>query len=41
MVKGVIADVDGTLVDSNDDHASAWQVAFQEFGIQMKWEESP
>lgn len=39
MVKGVIADVDGTLVDSNDAHASAWQEAFQEFGIQIKWEE--
>lgn len=39
MVKGVIADIDGTLVDSNDAHASAWQEAFQEFGIQMKWEE--
>jgi HAD superfamily hydrolase (TIGR01509 family) len=39
MVKGVISDVDGTLVDSNDAHASAWQEAFQEFGIRVKWEE--
>lgn len=38
MVKGVISDVDGTLVDSNDAHASAWQEAFQEFGIYVKWE---
>jgi len=39
MVKGVISDVDGTLVDSNDAHASAWQEAFQEFGIRVAWEE--
>lgn len=39
MVKGVISDVDGTLVDSNDAHANAWQEAFQEFGIRVKWEE--
>jgi HAD superfamily hydrolase (TIGR01509 family) len=38
MVKGVISDVDGTLVDSNDAHASAWEEAFQEFGIRVKWE---
>lgn len=39
MIKGVISDVDGTLVDSNDAHASAWQEAFREFGISLKWEE--
>lgn len=39
MIKGVISDVDGTLVDSNDAHANAWQGAFREFGIQIKWEE--
>ncbi|SRR5579884_89155 len=39
MMKGVISDVDGTLVDSNDAHANAWQEAFQEFGILVKWEE--
>lgn len=39
MVKGVISDVDGTLVDSNDAHASAWQEAFREYGINVAWEE--
>lgn len=32
MVKAVIFDVDGTLVDSVDLHAQAWQDAFAEFG---------
>ena len=32
MFKAVIFDVDGTLVDSVDAHAHAWQDAFQEFG---------
>jgi HAD superfamily hydrolase (TIGR01509 family) len=32
MVNYVIFDVDGTLVDSNDFHAQAWQKAFAEFG---------
>ena len=27
-ISGVILDVDGTLVDSNDAHAAAWQTAF-------------
>jgi HAD superfamily hydrolase (TIGR01509 family) len=31
-IKGVIVDIDGTLVDSNDYHAKAWVRAFQEFG---------
>lgn len=30
--QGVILDVDGTLVDSNDAHARAWQAAFREHG---------
>jgi HAD superfamily hydrolase (TIGR01509 family) len=33
MVQGIISDVDGTLVDSNDHHADAWLEAFREFGI--------
>ena len=31
-MKAVIFDVDGTLVDSVDLHAKAWQEAFQHFG---------
>jgi beta-phosphoglucomutase-like phosphatase (HAD superfamily) len=32
MARGVIFDVDGTLVDSVDLHAQAWQDAFRTFG---------
>jgi HAD superfamily hydrolase (TIGR01509 family) len=32
MVKGVIFDLDGTVVDSNDLHVEAWNQAFQHFG---------
>jgi HAD superfamily hydrolase (TIGR01549 family) len=32
MIKAVIFDVDGTLVDSVDFHARAWQETFREFG---------
>ncbi|MBM7113200.1 HAD family hydrolase [Archangium primigenium] len=32
MVQNVIFDVDGTLVDSVDEHAEAWRRAFLEFG---------
>ena len=32
MIKAVIFDVDGTLIDSVDFHARAWQDAFREFG---------
>nr|HET6904207.1 HAD family hydrolase [Ktedonobacteraceae bacterium] len=31
-IKGVILDVDGTLVDSNDAHAKSWVDALAEFG---------
>jgi HAD superfamily hydrolase (TIGR01509 family) len=37
-LKAVIFDVDGTLVDSNDHHAKAWQEAFKKFGIQVSFE---
>lgn len=33
MVKAVICDIDGTLVDSNWLHAEAWQCAFAAMGI--------
>jgi phosphoglycolate phosphatase-like HAD superfamily hydrolase len=32
-LRGVILDIDGTLVDSNDAHAEAWRLALSEFGI--------
>ena len=34
----VILDVDGTLVDSNDAHASAWVDAFAEHGIAVAFD---
>ncbi|HEX8644063.1 MAG TPA: HAD family hydrolase [Allosphingosinicella sp.] len=33
MIAAVLFDVDGTLVDSNDLHAAAWQEAFRHFGL--------
>jgi HAD superfamily hydrolase (TIGR01549 family) len=39
MVKAVIFDVDGTLVDSVDLHARAWQDAFHEFGLDIELED--
>lgn len=35
MLKAVIFDVDGTLIDSNDLHAQAWQRAFRRFGYDL------
>lgn len=37
-IKGVIFDVDGTLVDSNDHHANAWQEALHHFGVDPPWQ---
>ena len=37
MIKAVIFDVDGTLVDSVDLHARAWQEAFAHFGHQIEF----
>jgi HAD superfamily hydrolase (TIGR01549 family) len=31
MIEGIIFDIDGTIVDSVDLHAKAWQVAFEKF----------
>ena len=38
MIKAVIFDIDGTLVDSADLHAHAWQEAFAKFGCDIAYE---
>lgn len=38
-IRGIIFDVDGTLVDSNDAHAHAWVDAFSEFGYKVEFAE--
>lgn len=37
MIKAVIFDVDGTLVDTNDLHTSAWVEAFRHFGREIPY----
>lgn len=39
MIKAVIFDIDGTLIDSVDQHAEAWQRAFKEFGKEIEFYE--
>lgn len=38
MIKAVIFDVDGTLIDSNDFHAEAWRKAFEKYGFKFPFE---
>lgn len=38
MIEAVIFDVDGTLVDTVDMHAEAWQRAFKEFGKELEFQ---
>jgi HAD superfamily hydrolase (TIGR01549 family) len=38
LIKTVIFDIDGTLVDSVDLHARAWQEAFRRFGREVAFE---
>jgi HAD superfamily hydrolase (TIGR01549 family) len=38
VIKAVIFDIDGTLVDSVDLHARAWQEAFEHFGKKVPFE---
>lgn len=35
MIRAILFDVDGTLIDSNDLHAAAWQQAFAHFGAEL------
>jgi HAD superfamily hydrolase (TIGR01509 family) len=35
MITAILFDVDGTLIDSNDLHASAWRETFLHFGIDL------
>ena len=39
MIRAVIFDVDGTLVDSVDLHARAWQETFREFGKDIPFQD--
>jgi HAD superfamily hydrolase (TIGR01509 family) len=39
QIEGVILDVDGTLVDSNDAHARAWVEAMREHGHDVDYDE--
>lgn len=39
MIKAVIFDIDGTLVDSVDLHAQAWKEAFKHFGKEIPFAE--
>ena len=39
MIGAILFDVDGTLVDTNDLHAGAWQQAFRHFGVEIPFEE--
>jgi HAD superfamily hydrolase (TIGR01549 family) len=39
MITAVLFDIDGTLVDSVDLHAAAWQVAFERFGKKVSFDE--
>src|ERR1700744_2268230 len=38
MVKAVIFDVDGTLIDSVDFHARAWQDIFRSYGVKTDFQ---
>jgi phosphoglycolate phosphatase-like HAD superfamily hydrolase len=38
MAKAILFDIDGTLIDSNDLHAAAWQEAFRKFGVELPFD---
>lgn len=37
-LRGVLVDIDGTLVDSNDHHAASWVETLREFGIDASYD---
>lgn len=37
-LEAIIFDMDGTLIDSNDHHAKAWQDAFEDYGVSFDLE---
>jgi HAD superfamily hydrolase (TIGR01549 family) len=37
-LQGLLFDIDGTLIDSNDIHAKAWQEAFEHFGKSLPFD---
>lgn len=37
-MRGILFDVDGTLIDSNDIHAECWIEAFAHFGKKLEWD---
>jgi HAD superfamily hydrolase (TIGR01509 family) len=37
-LRGALLDIDGTLLDSNDAHASSWADVFAEFGYDIRFE---
>ncbi|MBV9956770.1 MAG: HAD family phosphatase, partial [Acidobacteria bacterium] len=39
MIKAVIFDIDGTLIDSVDLHAQAWKETFREFGKDVPYQQ--
>jgi HAD superfamily hydrolase (TIGR01509 family) len=39
LIRAVIFDVDGTLVDSNDLHVEAWREAFRSYGKELAFDE--
>jgi len=38
MIEAFIFDIDGTLIDSNDFHAEAWQKAFEKYGKEISFD---
>lgn len=38
MIRGVLLDIDGTLIDSNDAHARTWVETFAAFGYELPYQ---